>query len=387
MEPTRLPDIPDIELRAKYVADEINKRLPVKYRKAVYDESIRESRRRSAAGLKRKILLVGGAGYIGTIVTRHLLERGYFVKCIDNFIYGHDFTVLPFLADPRFEFSRIDMRDTAKVMDECRDCTDVVILAGLVGDPITKKYPRESEEINLLAMSDLIEGLTTQNQINKAIFVSTCSNYGLIRSDELASETHQLNPLSLYAKAKVAIEQKLIDIGRSSGFSPTTLRFATAFGYSPRMRFDLTVSEFTRDLYLGRELVVYDADTWRPYCHVEDFAELIRRVLEAPKDQVNGETFNAGSDRNNFTKRMIVETVLQYIPDGKVRYQEKGSDPRNYRVNFEKVRNVLHFDPDRTIANGIEELVGILALGFFNTDGPSPGWWGNYSLDSVTPKE
>jgi len=385
MEPTRLPDIPDIELRANYVADEINRRLPADYRKAIYDESIREARARSDAGLKRKILLIGGAGYIGTIVTQHLLERGYLVKCIDNFIYGHDFTVLPFLANPGFEFSRIDMRDTSKVMGECRDCTDVVILAGLVGDPITKKYPRESEEINLLAMSALIEGLTTQSQINKVIFVSTCSNYGLIRSDELASETHQLNPLSLYAKAKVAIEQELINIGDSSGFSPTTLRFATAFGYSPRMRFDLTVSEFTRDLYLGRELVVYDADTWRPYCHVEDFAELIRRVLEAPVDRVNGATFNAGSDKNNFTKRMIVETVLQYIPDGNVKYQDKGSDPRNYRVNFEKVRNVFHFDPDRTIANGIEELVGIMALGFFNTDGPCPGWWGNYSLDKIAP--
>jgi nucleoside-diphosphate-sugar epimerase len=384
MEANRLPDIPDAEARAEQVAHTLNEFLPGDYQQAVYEESLRETRARSRTGLQRKILLIGGAGYIGTIVTRHLLDRGYLVKCVDNFIYGHSFTVLPFLTDTRYEFARLDIRNTPEVLAECSDCTDIVILAGLVGDPITKKYPEAAEQINLQAMTDLIDGLKTQTQLNKVIFVSTCSNYGLIQSDELASETHELNPLSLYAKAKVAIEQKLLGVEDTVGFSPTTLRFATAFGYSPRMRFDLTVSEFTRDLYLGRELVVYDADTWRPYCHVDDFSELIRRVLEAPVDLVRQGTFNAGSDKNNFTKRMIVEAVLERVPDGQVKYLDKGSDPRNYRVDFEKVRRQLHFDAARTVADGVDELIDILSLGFFDFDDGAPAnWWGNYSLENA----
>jgi len=376
-----LPELGESEERAEQVANVLNAELPVAYRKKVYEESLRESEERARTNRKRKIMLVGGAGYIGTIAARHLLDRGYLVKCVDNFIYGHIFTALPFLADPRYELATLDVRDTEELLAQTKDCTDVVILAGLVGDPITKKYPDESEAINSRAVSNLIEGLTTLPYLNKVIFVSTCSNYGLIRSNELAAETHVLNPLSLYAKSKVAVEQKIIGLDDDATFHPVVLRFATAFGYSPRMRFDLTVSEFTRDLYVGKELAVYDADTWRPYCHVEDFAEIIRRVLEAPVDVVSGETFNAGSDQNNFTKRMIVDAILERVSDGKVCFQDHGADARNYRVDFEKIATRLHFDANYTVADGIDELVKILSLGFFADDTLPKDWFGNYSLD------
>ena len=152
------------------------------------------------------------------------------------------------------------------------------ILAGLVGDPITKKFPYEAHDINDIALRGCIDQLNGRG-LNKVIFVSTCSNYGLIQDDVLADEDFELTPLSLYAKSKVGAEKHLLSLKGQTDYHPTILRFATAFGLAPRMRFDLTVNEFTREVAEGNELVVYDAHTWRPYCHVRDFARLIGRVL------------------------------------------------------------------------------------------------------------
>jgi nucleoside-diphosphate-sugar epimerase len=147
------------------------------------------------------------------------------------------------------------------------------------------------------------------------------------------------------------------------------------------MRFDLTVSEFTREIYLGRDLLVYDADTWRPYCHVQDFGEVIRRVLEAPVETVNFEVFNAGGSVNNFTKQMIIDGIMESLPDAPVRYQEHGSDPRNYRVDFEKIRNRLHFEPAFTVRDGIRELIESLRQNLFSRVETQPNFFGNYMID------
>ena len=162
--------------------------------------------------------------------------------------------------------------------------------------------------------------------------------------------------------------------------NPTILRFATAFGLSPRMRFDLTVSEFTRELAVGNELLVYDAHTWRPYCHVQDFARLIQIVIEAPKDKVSFEVFNGGGDINNTTKQILVDNILQKIPKGKVRYQEHGSDPRNYRVSFEKVKETLGFEPKYMIQDGIDELIDAIQNHVFEHVDENPNFFGNYEI-------
>ena len=128
------------------------------------------------------------------------------------------------------------------------------------------------------------------------IFISTCSNYGIIEEGSLADEDFELKPLSLYAKSKVSAERFLLAQAGNVDYAATVLRFATAFGLAPRMRFDLTVNEFVKDLYEKGEILVYDADTWRPYCHVNDFARLVRVVLEAPSDAINFEVFNAGGE-------------------------------------------------------------------------------------------
>ena len=216
-----------------------------------------------------RVLLVGGAGYIGSVLSAHLLENGYSVTCLDRMIYGHYHTVWPFVNSESYRFIRGDMGNPADLERALGDVRHVVILGGLVGDPITKKYPQDSEAINLQGIKTLLDGLEGQH-LERVIFVSTCSNYGLIPEDVEATEDYELKPLSLYAKHKVEIEQRLLGLKDKVDYSATVLRFATAFGLSPRMRFDLTVSEFTRELYLGRELLVFDTHTWRPYCHVKD---------------------------------------------------------------------------------------------------------------------
>lgn len=314
---------------------------------------------------KQKILLIGGAGYIGSVVTKHLLECGYKVRCLDLLLYENNECVIPHLMDENYEFIYGDFTDPKTVTHALIGITDVIILGGLVGDPITKKYPDISQKINHSGMLSLIDSLNN-NGLNKVIFISTCSNYGIVASNNLADENCELTPLSLYAKAKVAIEEHLCSLRGKIDYSPTILRFSTAFGLSPRMRFDLTVNQFARELYSGEEVLVYDPETWRPYCHVKDFSLALQRVLESPLELVSFEIFNAGGDKNNFTKRMVVDTVKKFIPHAKIRFQEKGSDPRDYRVNFKKIREVLHFEPKYTIDDGVAEIIKALDQKIFN---------------------
>ena len=179
------------------------------------------------------------------------------------------------------------------------------------------------------------------------------------------------------------MEQALLNMKDANRFSSTILRFSTAFGLSPRMRFDLTVNEFTRTLFLGEELLVYDAHTWRPYCHVQDFAEVIRRVLEAPAERVRGCVFNAGGDVNNFTKQMIVDAVLSQQADARVKYEKSGGDPRNYRVDFQRIRKTLYFEPEWTIPDGIRELIDAMKQGLFHDISSLENFHGNWVVEKA----
>jgi nucleoside-diphosphate-sugar epimerase len=236
------------------------------------------------------------------------------------------------------------MGDVKALEKASKGVDHVVILGGLVGDPITKSYPEASKAINEDGVRTCIDFFDNK-QIGKLLMISTCSNYGLIGENELADEEFELNPLSLYAKAKVGAEKYLLAKKGNVNYSGVVLRFATAFGLSPRMRFDLSVSEFARDLFFGEELLVFDEHTWRPYCHVRDFARLIDIVLNAEDEKVAFQVFNAGGEVNNFTKKMIVDTIVSYIPEAKIKFGANGSDPRNYKVSFQKVKNTLGFEP------------------------------------------
>jgi nucleoside-diphosphate-sugar epimerase len=328
----------------------------------------------------RHILLVGGAGYVGTVMTSHFLKNGYRVTVLDNFVYDNQFAIQPYFGDPDYKFVYGNMNNNNDLEIASKDVTDVVLMAGLVGDPITKKYPEESEEINEKGVQNCMD-FFQKKDINKLVFISTCSNYGLIKEGELADESFPLNPLSLYAKAKVANEKYLLDKKGKANYTGIVLRFATAFGLSPRMRFDLSVSEFVKDVFFGEELLVYDEHTWRPYCHVRDFARLLELVIEAENSKVNFEVFNAGGDVNNFTKKMIVDEILKHIPEGKIKFGKQGSDPRNYKVSFSKVKSVLNFEPQFTVQYGIKELIDALKIGLYKDSLTEKNKYGNYQIN------
>jgi nucleoside-diphosphate-sugar epimerase len=329
--------------------------------------------------MKRKVLLVGGAGYIGSVLTHHLLSNGYDVRCFDLLLYGNGPCVLPYLNHSNYEFVKGDLCNLADSRKALSGVTDVIMLAGLVGDPITKKYPEESEKINSLGLTQFIHSLNGLG-LNRVVFISTCSNYGLAPDDGLVDENSELRPLSLYAKAKVALEKEVMAQKGKADYTGVVLRFATAFGLSPRMRFDLTVNEFTQQMYLKKDLLVFDADTWRPYCHVKDFSRALQTVLEAPKDKVAFDVFNVGGDKNNYTKKMIVNEILKLLPESPVRYQENGSDPRNYRVNFEKIRSRLGFEVQYFVPDGIQETILALKNDLFADYDSRRDFYGNYTI-------
>ena len=172
-------------------------------------------------------------------------------------------------------------------------------------------------------------------------------------------ETAELAPVSLYAEQKVQIERMLLE-GNHDGLRPTCLRFATVYGVGPRMRFDLTVNEFTRDLWAGRELEVFGEQFWRPYVHVADAARAVRTVLEASSEKVAGEVFNAGHSDENYRKLDLVELITARLGRGEVSYVHRDEDPRDYKVSFEKIRAQLGFEPRYRVPDGIDELIGAL---------------------------
>lgn len=328
----------------------------------------------------KNILLIGGAGYVGTVISSHFLKLGYKVTVLDNFVYGNQASIQAFIGDTNYRFIKGDLSKRSDLEKASVNITDVVILGGLVGDPITKSYPEESNLINSVGIKNCID-FFDDKKIDKLIFISTCSNYGLIKDNELADELFELNPLSLYAKAKVAGELHLLSKKGKTDYTGVVLRFATAFGLSPRMRFDLSVSEFVKEVYFGNELLVFDEHTWRPYCHIRDFARLIDIVLKASNSDINFEIFNAGGEANNFTKKMIVDAIVKHLPDAKIKFGQNGSDPRNYRVSFNKVKSILQFEPQWNVEDGIKELIDAFNIGLYSDAISNKNKYGNYIID------
>ena len=324
----------------------------------------------------KKLLLIGGEGYIGKVITNYFLSNGYQVNSLDNLIYGIN-NYYQNTKHENYNFIKKDIRLKDSIVNEFDDIDAVVILAGLVGDPITSKYPKESHEINDVGIKNIIDIAMQQKEL-RLVFVSTCSNYGLIPNNIKADEGYKLEPLSLYAKSKVNVEKYILQSKNKTSVTSTILRFATAFGLSERMRFDLTVNQFVKELSVEKEIEVFDPDTWRPYCHVKDFARAIHKVLNAKKKDINFEVFNCGSDQNNYTKKMLVDKIKKHIPNGNIIYKENDLDARNYRVDFSKINSVLDFQTEYSIEDGIIEILNEIDNNRFDFN--SNNLFGNYIL-------
>lgn len=320
--------------------------------------------------MANKILVTGGAGYIGSVLVRILLEQGHQVRVIDNLMYGGE-SIIDLLEHPNFEFVKGDIRNKADVQKAVKDIYAVAHLAAIVGDPACAKNPELTREINTQG-SEMLYEIANEAGVQRIVFASTCSNYGKMDDpSKFVNEDSNLAPVSLYAETKVAYEKFLLNQDKSNSAKPTCLRFSTVYGLSPRVRFDLTVNEFTKELALDRKLVIFGEQFWRPYCHVRDLARSVVMVIEAPEEKVAFNVFNVGNTDENYQKQMIVEEILKVIPEGKVEYVEKNEDPRDYRVNFDKIKNELGFEITLTVPEGIRNMYKAIKEGFVsNPDEP-----------------
>jgi nucleoside-diphosphate-sugar epimerase len=196
--------------------------------------------------------------------------------------------------------------------------------------------------------------------VQRFVFASTCSNYGRMADPTVPiDEDGELAPVSLYAEQKVSMEKALLANG-TGPLQPTCLRFATVYGAAPRMRFDLTVNEFTRDLWAGRELEVFGEQFWRPYIHAADAARAVALVLASPPEKVAGRVFNAGHSDENYRKLDLVEIITGHLGRGDVSFVYRDEDPRDYKVSFERIRSELGFVPEHRVPDGIAEIAGAL---------------------------
>ena len=313
----------------------------------------------------KRVLVTGGAGYVGAGLLRALLAEGHGVVCVDSLDFGGE-SIIDLWHNPDFLFYKCDITNYGEFEAILgKHSYDAVIhLAAVVGDPACKRESERAYKTNWEASRHLLEK-AIELGVPRFVFASTCSNYGKMSSaDSFVTETSPLAPVSLYAELKVKFENLFLnEIGKRKDFCPTSLRFSTVYGLSPRMRFDLTVNEFTKELAMNRELVVFGEQFWRPYCHVRDFSRAFLTVLGAPAEKVAYNVFNVGCTEENYTKQMIVEEIQKQIPEAKIKYVAKNEDPRDYRVNFDKIKNELGFEPSMRVPDGIREVIEVVRAG------------------------
>ena len=310
----------------------------------------------------KNILVTGGAGYVGSGLLRELLNEGYNVTCVDNLMFSGE-SLLDLWNHKNFEFYNCDINDHKQFekIISTNNFYSAIHLAAIVGDPACKLNPVLAEKTNWQSSKWLIDKCIEKG-VPKFIFASTCSNYGKMDDpEEYVDENSILAPVSLYAELKVKFEKYMLnEIEKSDTFSPTSLRFSTVYGLSSRMRFDLTVNEFTKDLALGKELVIYGEKFWRPYCHVKDFSNAFLTVLKSPDEKVAYNVFNVGDTKENYTKQMLVEEIKKILPSAKIKYVQKNDDPRDYRVNCDKIKKELGFKITMTVPDGILEIKRVI---------------------------
>jgi nucleoside-diphosphate-sugar epimerase len=318
-----------------------------------YVEQTYQIRRKLKRGERpvRNVLVVGGAGYIGSVLVRRLMEGGYKVRVMDLLPLG-DAPIASLVSDPRFELQRADFRHVASVVRAVQDMDAVIHLGGIVGDPACNLDSKMTLEINVAA-TDLLRSVSSGQGIQRFLFASSCSVYGA--RDHLLDEKAAPEPISLYACTKLDSERIILQ-KRSPDFVPTILRLGTAFGWSYRPRLDLVVNLLTAKAIFERRMVIFNRTQWRPFVHVEDIARAFIACLRASNSQVAYEIFNIGSNHLNSTLGELASRVQAQVPDAEVVYVDKASDHRNYRVDFSKVREKLGFECRYNLDYGIAEI-------------------------------
>jgi nucleoside-diphosphate-sugar epimerase len=306
----------------------------------------------------QRVLVVGGAGYVGGCLIPKLLSRGYQVRVFDALVYGDD-ALRPFYGHPGFEVVKGDLRDLESMVRALRHTDAVVHLGALVGDPACALDEGVTLAINLDATRTLALAARGM-EVRRMVFASTCSVYGA--SDDFLDEDSPLDPVSVYARSKMESERLLLELVDDT-FAPIVLRFGTFYGLSPRARFDLVVNMLAAKAVVEGKITVFGGEQWRPFLHVEDGANAILACLEAPEGSVRGQVFNVGSDEQNYTLSQIAEEIAGLVPGADVVRLPAADVEANYRVSFTRIREHLGFLPSYTLADGIREVKQAIDLG------------------------
>lgn len=295
-----------------------------------------------------KILITGGAGYLGSISCEHFLDAGHQVTVLDNLMYGSS-NLFHLCANPNFDFVRGDAREEGLIKRLVTKADVIIPLAAIVGAPACDQDPWLAESINLDSIR-LINSVRSHGQL--MLYPTTNSGYGTKSEEILCTEETPLEPISIYGQTKVQAESLVLDSSNS-----ITLRLATVFGLSPRMRLDLLVNYFVYEAVTRGYLVVFEKDFKRNYVHIRDVADCFLHCIENA-DAMIGMPYNVGLDSANLSKAELVEKIKEYVPSLYVNYSEIGSDPdkRNYIVSNQRIRE-SGFQPNRSIDSGIEELL------------------------------
>jgi nucleoside-diphosphate-sugar epimerase len=310
------------------------------------------------------VLVIGGAGYLGSELCRELLNRGYTVRVLDSLLFG-TVGIDDLLDNEGFTLLEGDMRAIDNVVEGIKGADAVIHLGGLVGDPASAIDPEETLELNYHS-TRMIANVCKYHQINRFIFASTCSVYGKSPSpEELLTEESELNPVSLYARTNINSEKILWEL-EDDTFSPTILRMATLYGYSPRMRFDLVLNILTAKAHQEDIVPIFGGDQYRPHLHVRDAARAYVKCLEASLDDVGGEVFNVGSNEQNYQILEVGKIIANCFPDAEIDRQADKEDDRSYQVDFSKISQVLDYEVQETIESGAREIKQRLDAGEFD---------------------
>jgi nucleoside-diphosphate-sugar epimerase len=315
----------------------------------------------------RHVLITGGAGYIGSMLTSELLRANYRVTVLDNLLFGGE-SIVPFLHHPSFHFVKADVTENRAVRDSIkRDWQKpdtVVHLAAIVGFPACQAVGKQvAWKYNVEATKN-VYAQSVELGVERIVFASTYSNYGLSEDGKPVTEESPLNPQSLYAETKIASEEFLLS-QKDADCAPLLFRFATLYGISPRTRFDLIVNQFVLDAFTKRSLIIYQRGYSRSFVHIRDVVRGVIMGIEVEKEKVSGQVFNLGTDNGNYTKSDIVNLVLKRMPETVVEFKDLtfGGDMRDISVSFEKIKRTLDFNTKLNVDDGIREVLFALKTG------------------------
>jgi nucleoside-diphosphate-sugar epimerase len=315
----------------------------------------------------RHILITGGAGYIGSYLTSELLRANQRVTVVDSLLFGGE-SVVPFLHHPNFNFVKADVTVPRAIKDALKDDWQkpdaIVHLAAIVGFPACQAVgPQVARRYNVEATKKVFEQAVDLG-VERFVFASTYSNYGLSVEGQPVTEESPLNPQSLYAETKIAAEEFLLG-QKDATCAPLLFRFATLYGMSPRTRFDLIVNQFVLEAFTKHALIIYQRGYSRSFVHIHDVVRGVMMGLEAEQPKIRGQVFNLGTEHGNYSKDDIVQLVLKRIPETVVEYKDLtfGGDMRDITVSFAKIKKVLGFYTTLNVDDGVRDLLFALKAG------------------------